>query len=231
MSYNGTVRCSYCYTKGHNRRSCPQLKAYIAANPDSYTAQTFKQRAKYASIRKCRYCQTEGHNRRTCLDLKKDMEYYRVLCKEMRAEALAWLKDNDVGVGALVAYARYGSIPEHIGIVRGAELAWITPERVDHRSGYDWAKDTPDAFHPFLSKCGVVVVASAKHPTEKRHATALQVLNPVKVKHATWNLPQGWDEGTDAHTVEARHQHFKDYDRYSVRRYTLKMPVEDYQKN
>ena len=25
MSYNGTVRCSYCYKTGHNRRKCPEL--------------------------------------------------------------------------------------------------------------------------------------------------------------------------------------------------------------
>jgi hypothetical protein len=231
MSYNGTVRCSYCYNTKHNRRGCPQLKKYVEEHPDSHTAQTFKERAKYAKVRTCRYCETEGHNRRTCSDLKKDMEYHRVLCKEMRAEAMAWLKDNGVGVGALVAYARYGTIPEHVGLVRGAELAWITPERVDHRAGYDWAKDTPDIFHPFLSKCGVVVIASAKHPNEKRQAAALQVLNPVKFKRSAFDFPKGWAEGTDARTIEARDQHFKDYDRYSVRRYTLRMPVEDYQKN
>ena len=25
MSYNGTVRCGYCYKAGHNKRSCPEL--------------------------------------------------------------------------------------------------------------------------------------------------------------------------------------------------------------
>jgi hypothetical protein len=25
MSWNGTVRCSHCYTTGHNRRSCPEI--------------------------------------------------------------------------------------------------------------------------------------------------------------------------------------------------------------
>lgn len=29
MSYNGTVRCSYCYQTGHNRRKCPDLTARI----------------------------------------------------------------------------------------------------------------------------------------------------------------------------------------------------------
>ena len=30
MSYNGTVRCSYCYKTGHNRRKCPELTERIA---------------------------------------------------------------------------------------------------------------------------------------------------------------------------------------------------------
>ena len=29
MSYSGTVRCSYCYQKGHNKRSCPELSRQI----------------------------------------------------------------------------------------------------------------------------------------------------------------------------------------------------------
>ena len=29
MSYNGTVRCSYCHKTGHNRRSCPELSQQI----------------------------------------------------------------------------------------------------------------------------------------------------------------------------------------------------------
>lgn len=27
MSWSGTVRCSYCYTRGHNQRGCPEIKA------------------------------------------------------------------------------------------------------------------------------------------------------------------------------------------------------------
>ena len=30
MSYNGTVRCSYCYQTGHNRRTCPELSEVTA---------------------------------------------------------------------------------------------------------------------------------------------------------------------------------------------------------
>ncbi len=36
MSYNGTVRCSYCYQSGHNKTSCPELKKKWEEDPNSY---------------------------------------------------------------------------------------------------------------------------------------------------------------------------------------------------
>ena len=34
MSWNGTVTCSYCYERGHNRRSCPEITANVRAEYD-----------------------------------------------------------------------------------------------------------------------------------------------------------------------------------------------------
>ena len=223
MSYSGTVRCSYCYNTKHNRRGCPQLKKYVEEHPDSYTAQTFKERAKHAKVRTCRYCEEEGHNRRTCRDLQNDKEYYRVLCASMRADALAWMKDNGVGVGALVASSRYGDTPGQTGIVKGAQLSWITPDRADHRL----AVEDPSALHPFLSKCQVISVANAKYLGEPRFIAALKVLSPVTFNVAKFDLADGWADGLDKATLKTRDDHFKQYGRYSVRRYTLKMPTDD----
>jgi hypothetical protein len=226
MSYNGTVRCSYCYNTKHNRRGCPQLKKYIEENPDSYTAETFKERAGRAKVRACRYCEEEGHNRRTCRDLQNDKEYYRALCVSMRVDALAWMKDNGVGVGALVVTSRYGDAPTQVSLVMGADLAWITPARADHTL----AAIGSSALHPFLSKCQVISVTNAVHPSQTRSVTALEVLNPVKFNPASFVFPEGWAEGRDFATLYDRDKHFKEHDRYTTRRYTLKMPVEDYQK-
>ena len=58
MSWSGTVTCSYCYERGHNRRSCPQITQRVrdrydravrelAANPDdAYYIQYVEDRAK-----------------------------------------------------------------------------------------------------------------------------------------------------------------------------------------
>jgi len=34
MSWNGTVTCSYCYERGHNRRSCPKITANVQTEYD-----------------------------------------------------------------------------------------------------------------------------------------------------------------------------------------------------
>ena len=45
MSWNGTVRCSHCCDKGHNRASCPALKERmeerLVDNPDDWRAKEY----------------------------------------------------------------------------------------------------------------------------------------------------------------------------------------------
>ena len=38
MSWSGTVTCSYCYKRGHNKRKCPELSARIKSQYESHTA-------------------------------------------------------------------------------------------------------------------------------------------------------------------------------------------------
>ena len=61
-------RCSYCYKTGHNRRTCPSLKQYIAENPDSYAARSAARAKaeKKPSNRRCSFCHERGHTKRTC---------------------------------------------------------------------------------------------------------------------------------------------------------------------
>ena len=162
MSYNGTVRCSYCYNKGHNRRSCPQLKKYIEENPSSYTAQTFKERKAAGKKRACSYCEKCGHNRKTCRDLKNDVDYYQTLCVEMRREVLEWLHKNGIGAGALVAYSRHGDDCDRIGLVKGCEWHQINPRRADHRL----QTLEGDSIHSFLKAAQCLGVAAAATPNK-----------------------------------------------------------------
>ena len=68
MSYNGTVRCSYCHATGHNRRTCPKLKKQIEENPDGYYARIDRRKKAFATKRRCGHCGETGHNKRTCLN-------------------------------------------------------------------------------------------------------------------------------------------------------------------
>ena len=36
MAWHGSVTCSHCYNRGHNRRKCPQLTARIKQEYDQY---------------------------------------------------------------------------------------------------------------------------------------------------------------------------------------------------
>ena len=103
MSWTGTVQCGHCYSEGHNRRGCPQLKQYIKDNPDSYEARMSSMRKSTYSVRKCSYCDTPGHTRRTCADMKAHktewIRHNKKWCK-LTDEVL---KERGIGIGALVS--------------------------------------------------------------------------------------------------------------------------------
>lgn len=60
-SYKRKARCGYCYQEGHNRNSCPAVKA-AAANGDAYA----QERLERAKIKRCSYCKDDGHTKATC---------------------------------------------------------------------------------------------------------------------------------------------------------------------
>jgi len=104
MSYTGTVRCGYCYTRGHNRRSCPELKKYTRENPDSWTAKQAKARANAGKVRTCSYCDDTGHNKRTCGKLMKDRAQTTKKNREWRKKFIALAKKIGFAPGALIEY-------------------------------------------------------------------------------------------------------------------------------
>ena len=61
------ARCSYCWQTGHNRTSCPKMKAE-AANGDSYA----KRLLESSSVKQCSYCRGTDHNKAGCDKLFSD---------------------------------------------------------------------------------------------------------------------------------------------------------------
>lgn len=86
--------CRHCYTYGHTKRGCPQIKKIIAENPNSYLAQDMK--------RKCGYCRNSGHTRAKCPDLAESMRLKRIKILEDRTNMCSALIDMGIAPGALV---------------------------------------------------------------------------------------------------------------------------------
>ena len=102
MSWNGTVRCSYCYEKGHNKRSCKKLIEYYEENPDCYSAKRYKEKKAKGKIRRCTYCNLKGHNRATCGHLKIAKEAYVKDVKKWRKAWIDWMVAEGYGIGSLL---------------------------------------------------------------------------------------------------------------------------------
>ena len=112
MRYRRTVRCRYCYTSGHNQRSCPSMKKEAENNPGGWAARKVASYstnvAEGGTARSCSYCRDSGHNRKTCsklvhdfaADVKKNAEYRKNLLERMIACGF--------GIGALAESRYYG---------------------------------------------------------------------------------------------------------------------------
>ena len=100
MSYNGTIRCGYCYQRGHNKRSCPKLKAFIECNPNSYAASCASTIANTKRV--CSYCKKTGHNKRTCNELRTNRAEKAKDNRKWRQKFLALAKDIGFAPGALL---------------------------------------------------------------------------------------------------------------------------------
>ena len=155
MSWNGTVRCSHCYDKGHNKRSCPELKermekrkAEAAESGESmdWTTRRYFEKKEGAKVRTCTFCKKKGHNRATCPPLAKAIKEYNKRNKKFRKLALKYMKKNGIGVGALVNVpdntvyiSGHGYVPEVLGVVTGITWDSIDVSTADRRA--------PEALH------------------------------------------------------------------------------------
>ena len=136
-NWNGTVRCSHCYGRGHNRSTCEKLTEQLATrfervrqmvidghrSEDDHTyTYTREQLAKRTGVdpvtgekvrrrknhgRVCSYCKDSGHNRRTCPKIQADKDMFVKLSKQARAALLSRLRKHGVGPGALLTGESY----------------------------------------------------------------------------------------------------------------------------
>mgnify|MGYP003125305941 FL=1 len=116
MGFKRTVRCSYCYESGHNKSSCPALKAKIesyrrAHGDDHYLVRDWDakkaRKAAAAKTRKCSYCGEHGHNRAGCTKLKAAMAAFSARNAEYCENMYAALVESGIAPGAMIRVSRW----------------------------------------------------------------------------------------------------------------------------
>lgn len=107
MSYRRSPRCGYCYAKGHNRTTCPDLKKRAEEEPNSYYGRQWARmqaakKERSGTKRKCSWCSETGHNRKTCQKLADDRA--EIIAAELtwRRAFVRFMKDNVPGIGSLI---------------------------------------------------------------------------------------------------------------------------------
>ena len=123
--------CTYCWNKGHNRRTCSELTNWyketsLSAQPESfqskhyaeaYTKRTgldldgnFVGKAKQerrASVRQCSWCRGRYHNKRTCPQRAEWLEGKMRENEKYRYAIQERAKALKIGVGSLLSTRRY----------------------------------------------------------------------------------------------------------------------------
>jgi hypothetical protein len=154
-------RCGYCYGRGHNKRTCPDItENYIrrynadahgetkeawaqevrkrGVNPDTGKALTAKEktaRTGYAKQpRRCTYCDEGGHNSATCTTKKTDINLVNEVAKEFRIAVVDRLKNG--GYPCKGTLLQYHSPREWMG----SRAGYVAVNEIHMVAGVDWTR-------------------------------------------------------------------------------------------
>lgn len=109
MPHKRTVRCRYCWSEGHNVKTCKSLEGQIKSDPGGYHARLYSKyfnldgsKKQTSSTKNCSYCKEAGHTKRTCDTKIKHLVENIKTNAEYRKDILEFIKTNGLGVGSLV---------------------------------------------------------------------------------------------------------------------------------
>ena len=224
MSWNGTVNCSYCYQKGHNRRSCPSLtKVYldrymeakndgfsdddrIAARRAEYVKRTGldpdtgkkvkRKDAKAMRMKnvKCGYCGERGHTRRVCKVLRQDYEVYKLLTAKVRAERKRELTELGCGIGSIMPVKEW---------CYNAAGEYGEHETLRMVTSLTFDRIDAHTHDPAVLICRDALNLGPRGMTSGMTiSAALRIVEntPTRVSmtgNASMKFPEGWDDATD----------------------------------
>lgn len=220
MSYNGTVNCRHCYSRGHNRRTCPDLTEQLRARAqrdldengsiDGYAGRQYAKRVgKYidgtaipdemkatrrGGKRRCQYCAKTGHNTRTCPELKSAKSTAIDTTKAIRQEVLEALQERGLGIGALV------TLNQHTGpvgyMVTGFHWAAVTAASIDRNPNIVQLQVLNAALVPSYMKQTGCPLPPIEGVNENSWDT-INLVAPVSGSAAMVSVPEGWVESQD----------------------------------
>ena len=217
MSWNGTVRCSYCGERKHNRKGCPDLKKRMEErledNPNDWRAKEYFEKKK----RTCGYCKKTGHNRKTCPEAKEDKQRFIEKNVELRAEALNWLKEVGLGIGTLVKYSYWSRTSyetrQALGLVKN--IQWDNIKMQEGRPNATFSDST-------ISFLDCVPVDSMDESERSTHYTAaLEIVSTIPSRLIAAQVPHGWLASTDEPTLKNIEETLKEDDMRHTRQYIL----------
>jgi len=222
MSWNGTVRCSNCYDKGHNRNGCPKLKEdmqkRLDADPNDWRATDYFEKKKRTSKRTCGYCKESGHNRKTCPEAKKDRDVFILQNHAARKKAIAWMKDSGVGVGTLVKRESYYE-DEHLALVEQVRWFQINAKTV--------LVDENDVGIPDVS-CLIVAKVDGSSNRNTANPKNTEIVGTIPRRLVVAQVPYNWLKSEDEATLSRIDAELKESDMSYIRRYILKTEASPY---
>lgn len=222
MSWNRTVTCSYCYNRGHNRRSCPDLKQYAYENPDSVDAQRYKDSKTAGKQRRCTWCNLQGHNRRTCGSLRIAKEAWKDGTSNWRREWAEWMVELRMGIGALVkvpVMRNYGEPREEVvKVLVGYQWSTLTEEE---QTGYSYGGLMLADLGTLRNKRPYEL---PEHPTLTPHrydSKPIEIVGPVmtSVSQIIALAPEWFNEGSTCHGLDDVFNKDRKSDDYDENRY------------
>ena len=155
--------CTYCWNKGHNRRTCSELtnwykEASLSAQPESFKAKHYAaaytkrtgldldgnfvgkpKQERRASVKKCSWCRSSFHNKRTCPKRVEWLEGKMQENKRYRYAIQERAKSLKIGVGSLLSTTRYFWATDDKG-----ELQYSPHQILGIIEKIDWNKITCD---------------------------------------------------------------------------------------
>jgi hypothetical protein len=104
-----TVKCHYCWNKGHNVKTCVKLTEEVKANLGGYYHRKFSKyfdeqgnRKQDNKVRACSYCADLGHTKRNCNVRLQDIVHNIDINSKYRKKVHAWFHEKQLGIGSLV---------------------------------------------------------------------------------------------------------------------------------